>query len=240
MSQQRHLPALFLSLICTVLLVCAFVLPFLESSIDLEFPGWVGTVDRFIPGDTEARLEEWILSLTGVPLGEQFLFGIIGELWRTQEFLLAAAIFLFSAVFPVMKLALALLLSSGTPIGPTMRRKLQKLLDSTAKWSMADVFIAAMVVVFFKAEGFQFEFVPRAGIYCFAFAAIGSSVAVHLLKRQAQTLGDHAAAELAMIASELRAAEFTEGPQFAARVEHLISSVDYIQRHGPKTDSEEV
>ena len=109
MSQQRHLPALFLSLACTVLLVCAFVLPFLESSIDLEFPGWVATVDRFIPGDTEARLEEWILSLTGVPLGEQFLFGIIAELWSTQEYLLAVAIFLFSAVFPVMKLLLALL-----------------------------------------------------------------------------------------------------------------------------------
>ena len=239
MSQQRHLPALFLSLACTVLLVCAFVLPFLESSIDLEFPGWVATVDRFIPGDTEARLEEWILSLTGVPLGEQFLFGIIAELWSTQEYLLAIAIFLFSAVFPVMKLLLALLLSSGTPMGHATRRKVQKVLDSTAKWSMADVFIAAMVVVFFKAEGFQFEFAPRAGITCFAIAAIGSSVAVHLLKRQSQVVGDRAAGELMAIAGDLRASGLPEGEQFAARVEHLLSSADYMNP-GPMPDTEEV
>lgn len=238
MSQQRHLPALFLSLVCTVLLVCAFVLPFLESSIDLEFPGWVATVDRFIPGDTEARLEEWILSLTGVPLGEQYLFGIIGELWNTQEYLLAVAILAFSAIFPVMKLVLALVLSSGTPMGHVTRRKLQKILDSTAKWSMADVFIAAMVVVFFKAEGFQFEFIPRAGIYCFAAAAIGSSVAVHLLKRQFQTLGDKAAEELSAIAADLRTSGLAEGEQFAARVEVLLSSMDYVKRDGAPVSEE--
>ena len=207
--------------------------------MDLEFPGWVGTVDRIYPGDLEEQLKGWISSLTGVPEGEQYLFGIIGELWSTQEFLLAGAIFLFSAVFPVMKLGLALALSSGSPMRPTMRRKLQKLLDSTAKWSMADVFIAAMVVVFFKAEGLQFEFAPRAGIYCFAFAAIGSSVAVHLLKRQSQNFGDRVAVELSAIASDLRSSGLPDADQFAERVEVLLSSADYV-RQGPAAESEDV
>ena len=229
MNQNRHLPALFISLVCTVLLVCAFVLPFLESSIDLEFPGWVSTVDRFIPGDTEARLEEWVLGLTGVPLGEQYLFGIIGDLWNSGELLLAATIFVFSAVFPLIKLVLALVLSSGMPMAHATRRKLQKVLDSTAKWSMADVFIAAMVVVFFKAEGFQFEFVPQAGIYCFAFAAIGSSVAVHLLKRQLRGVGEAAGAQLATVAEKLRARGDVESLEMAEQVEALRTSVEVAE-----------
>ena len=123
-------------------------------------------------------------------------------------------------------------------MGHVTRRKLQKILDSTAKWSMADVFIAAMVVVFFKAEGFQFEFIPRAGIYCFAAAAIGSSVAVHLLKRQFQTLGDKAAEELSAIAADLRTSGLPEGEQFAARVEVLLSSMDYVKRDSAPVSEE--
>jgi len=227
-QQERHLPALFISAVCTVLLVCAFVLPFLESDMDLSFPGWVSKADRLLPFfDIETKLEEWILGLTGVPLGRQYLFGIIRDLWASHEFLLAVIIFGFSAVFPVIKLSLSLVLSSGMPLTHKRRRKLQKFLELSSKWSMADVFIAAMVVVFFKAEGFQFEFAPQAGIYCFALAAIGSSVAVHLLKMQLAQSSESVGEEIGKIAEELRERGDDQSAKMADDLDSIRGRVEH-------------
>jgi hypothetical protein len=183
-SHTRNLPALAISLVCTLLLVCAFVLPVLDSSIDISLPGFLERFKMFVPDNVESSLKDWVLSVTGVPLGDQYIFGIIRDLWRNNQIFLSSLIFFFSVLFPFLKLILTLALSTGMPLSHARRRQFQGFLETTAKWSMADVFIVAMVVVFFKADGFQFEFAPQAGIYCFALAALGSSLAVTLLHRQ--------------------------------------------------------
>lgn len=203
-SHTRNLPALAISLVCTVLLVCAFVLPVLESSIEVSLPGFLERLKRFIPNGVEASLKDWLLNMTGVPLGDQYIFGIIRNLWRNNQIFLSTLIFFFSAVFPLVKLVLTLVLSSGMPLTHVRRRKLQSFLEISSKWSMADVFIVAMVVVFFKADGFQFEFVPQAGIYCFAVAALGSSVSVYLLDQQFKAESQSAGAALGKIIEKLR------------------------------------
>jgi hypothetical protein len=203
-SHTRNLPALGISLACTVLLVCAFVLPVLESSIDVSLPNFLERFKRFIPNGVENSLKDWLLKTTGVPLGDQYIFGIIRNLWRNNQIFLSTLIFIFSAVFPLVKLVLTLVLSSGMPLTHARRRKLQSFLEISSKWSMADVFIVAMVVVFFKADGFQFEFVPRAGIYCFALAALGSSVSVYLLDKQFQEESRTAGAALGKVVEKLR------------------------------------
>jgi hypothetical protein len=203
-SHTRNLPALGISLVCTILLVCAFVLPVLDSSIDVSLPGFLERFKAVIPDSWETSLKDWLLNVTGVPLGDQYIFGIIRNLWRNNQIFLSTLIFFFSAVFPLMKLVLTLVLSSGMPLTHVNRRKLQSFLEVTSKWSMADVFIVAMVVVFFKADGFQFEFVPQAGIYCFALAALGSSVSVYLLRKQFQEESLAAGAALGKVVEKLR------------------------------------
>jgi uncharacterized paraquat-inducible protein A len=149
-------------------------------------------------------LKDWLLNVTGVPLGDQYIFGIIRNLWRNNQIFLSTLIFFFSAVFPLVKLVLTLVLSSGMPLTHARRRELQAFLEVSSKWSMADVFIVAMVVVFFKADGFQFEFVPQAGIYCFALAALGSSGSVYLLRKQFQEESLAAGAALGKVVEKLR------------------------------------
>ena len=140
---------------------------------------------------------------------------------------LAIVIFSFSAVFPVIKLTLSMALSSGMPLSHKRRRKLQKFLEISSKWSMADVFIAAMIVVFFKAEGFQFEFAPQAGIYCFALAAIGSSVSVHLLKRQLAQSSESVGGEIEVIVGKLREREDEESAQMADELESIQGRIEH-------------
>jgi hypothetical protein len=226
MKQDRHLPAFFISLICTVLLVCAFVLPVLHSSLDISLPDWAGWLSRFLPGSVEDSLRDWAMSITGIPLGDQYVFGIIRDLWRNNEIFLSVLIFGFSAIFPLLKLSLSLVLSSGMSMTHARRRKLQHFLELTSKWSMADVFIVAMVVVFFKADGFQFQFVPQAGIYCFAVAAVGSSVAVHMLKVQLTQASESVGESVGAIAGQLRQRGDEESAKMAEELDTIRGQIE--------------
>jgi hypothetical protein len=49
---------------------------------------------------------------------------------------------------------------------------------------MSDVFIVAVIIVMFKAKGFNFKFTAEAGIYSYAVSAILSSLAILLIMRQ--------------------------------------------------------
>jgi hypothetical protein len=220
-SHTRNLPALAISLVCTLLLVCAFVLPVLESSIEISLPGFLERFKPLIPNSVESSLKDWVLNVTGVPLGDQYIFGIIRSLWRNNQIFLSSLIFVFSALFPLLKLVLTLALSSGMPLSHVHRRQLQGFLETTSKWSMADVFIVAMVVVFFKADGFQFEFVPQAGIYCFALAALGSSFSVSLLRRQFLDESRAAGAAVGKVVEKLRDRGDSESQVLAEELDAL-------------------
>lgn len=49
-------------------------------------------------------------------------------------------------------------------------------------WALP-VFVVALTIVFFKADGLHFAFTARPGAYCYAASAVLSSVGVTLVQR---------------------------------------------------------
>jgi hypothetical protein len=63
-----------------------------------------------------------------------------------------------------------------------LRRKIISITDWTAKYSMLDVFVIAMLVLLVKVDEFVFM-LPCLGLYLFSFAVLCSAVASSLLQR---------------------------------------------------------
>jgi len=123
------------------------------------------------------------VEFTGVRTGDRTLPGIIADLFRSGDVLLGLTLVFFWVLFPALKILLAVWITVAGRRSLKLQRSLMKLLSTAKNWSMADVFLIALVVIFFKAEGVHLQFVARDGLYCFAVAAILSSVAVFLLER---------------------------------------------------------
>ncbi len=94
-------------------------------------------------------------------------------LWEQREYLLAAVLFFFSIIFPIVKLvSLAIVWFVKLP-----QKQLARLfywLGILGKWSMLDVFIVAILIVLVKL-GPMVKVEPRSGVYVFA-AAIAISM----------------------------------------------------------------
>lgn len=74
------------------------------------------------------------------------IWGTVNELARTGNLLVALLIVLFSLVIPVFKLLLQAL--ALTPLAGELRRPLLAFNAALSKWSMADVFVMAMLVAY--------------------------------------------------------------------------------------------
>jgi paraquat-inducible protein A len=98
------------------------------------------------------------------------IFGGIWELYTHHDYALAAVIFIFSVVFPMVKL-LSLAVIWFVPLGNKDRRTLVGRLSSMGKWSMLDVYVVAMTVVIAKSSALV-KAVPEPGIYCFGVSVI--------------------------------------------------------------------
>ena len=135
---------------------------------------------------SRAQLRNWMVAKAKIPEGDQYLLGIISGLFRGGDVLLGLAIALFSVGLPIVKLTLgAAMAAGGHVVDPQRRPTVLRWLMTVGKWSMADVFMAAMVVVFFKAEGFNYAFIARPGLFAFGAAALLSSVVIgRLVKRE--------------------------------------------------------
>lgn len=97
--------------------------------------------------------------------------GIV-DLWGMNEYGLAAVLFFFSIVFPMVKLiALAVIWFVKLPEGKRMG--LLHWLGILGKWSMLDVFIVAILIVLVKLGPFV-KVEPRVGVYVFAAAIVAS------------------------------------------------------------------
>ena len=125
-------------------------------------------------------VKSWIRYKAGIPVGVQTLSAVISRLFVEGEWFLGCLLTLFSVCFPVLKvgLTLSLVFMAGRP---QLRQSMKKWLDVSAKWSMTDVFIVALMIVFFKAESFNFHFRAEIGVYLFAAAAVLSSLAIMTL-----------------------------------------------------------
>lgn len=167
-----------LAAVALLALVGAFLLPFMSSSVSVDTPGWV-------PGLLQTKLSDWVATLFKVPVGTYYFIDVIIDLFLAEEFVIAVALLLFSVVFPVIKtvsLALLVLLPGIIPRG--WQDLLAFGLTRLGKWSMADVFVVSLFIVFFKAEALHLQFRAEPGIYCYLGSALASSVAAHRLNVQ--------------------------------------------------------
>jgi paraquat-inducible protein A len=106
-------------------------------------------------------------------------------LYRDGEWLLFAAIALFALAFPLIKLAVALVVLLALDARrPRLARALD-LLDWLGRWSMLDVFVAALLVVGVKASLIG-EVTLHAGLYLFTAAVILSMLCTQRLRRLAR------------------------------------------------------
>ncbi|MFN3233662.1 MAG: paraquat-inducible protein A [Alphaproteobacteria bacterium] len=99
------------------------------------------------------------------------IWGAITALFSRGEILIGLVLFLFTVVFPALKLAAIIHLFLSPSLGdPTLEKRLSRL-DSLGKWSMLDVFVAALLVVSLTATGLvDARFLP--GMYLFALSVI--------------------------------------------------------------------
>ena len=163
------------------MLIGAFYFPFIESTFSVDFPDW-------IPNwfDLHDQLEKWIVKKGKIPVGYQYLLGIIKSLFEDGSIFLGVIIFLFSVVFPVLKIVLCTLaLMPFLHSSSSSRYTIVKAIGYISKWSMADVFIVAVIIVMFKAKGFNFEFTAQKGLYCYAASALLSSLSILLIVHHA-------------------------------------------------------
>ncbi len=106
----------------------------------------------------------------------------IRELWRTEHGFLAGLIFVFSICFPVLKFIISLICASGTTWLSRRARGVMVFLASwTAKYSMLDVLVIAMLVMLVKV-GDYVRCIACRGIYLFCFAIVCSAIAGALLE----------------------------------------------------------
>jgi paraquat-inducible protein A len=94
----------------------------------------------------------------------------IQNLWQENQPVLASIVFLFSVVFPTVKLV-SLFWLWLAKLTNYQRIAIINRLESLGKWSMLDVFVVAVTVVTVKL-GFLVKAVPRIGIYVFASSVI--------------------------------------------------------------------
>ncbi len=99
------------------------------------------------------------------------IWGAIVELFARREIIIGAVLFLFTVVFPAFKLLAVIHLFASPSLGdPALERRLARL-EWLGKWSMLDVFVAALLVVSLTATGLaDARFLP--GMYLFAASVV--------------------------------------------------------------------
>ena len=101
------------------------------------------------------------------------LVTLLVSLWEDGDLALAATVFAFSIVFPVLKLAITFQAAFGAGWLPSWTGVL-------AKWSMMDVLLVALVVTAAKTSGFATA-MAQPGLWFYAASAVTGAVAASLL-----------------------------------------------------------
>jgi paraquat-inducible protein A len=109
--------------------------------------------------------------------------GIV-SLWHQGEYLLAIVVFLFSMIFPFIKLG-ALATIWFRPLTAAARTRLLRGLEGLGKWSMLDVFVVAILIVLVKL-GPLASVQPRVGVYLFTAAIVTSMLTTMAIDRLAR------------------------------------------------------
>ena len=103
------------------------------------------------------------------------LVTLLFSLWEEGDTALAAIVFAFSFVFPVIKLAITFQAAFASGALPRWTGVL-------AKWSMMDVLLVALVVTAAKTSGFATA-MAQPGLWFYAASAVAGAAAAGLLRR---------------------------------------------------------
>lgn len=116
------------------------------------------------------------------------IWGTVTELYTTGNGLVAALVMLFSVVIPALKLSLMLAQQCVSSIG--LKLRVNALVNALAKWSMADVFVVALIITFMagNASGGMGEMLKTQaqfenGFYFFTAYCILSILSGYLVRR---------------------------------------------------------
>lgn len=133
-------------------------------------------------------LGEW-LGLLDDPKTYSILTGI-RSLLGGNGFWIGLVLLVFSVVFPIVKLIALRVALTEVGVGRSLNRP-HRLLANVGRYSMADVFVVALLVVASKSFPGGTEVAVRWGIYAFAGAALltmFASARVHSSMRRASAL----------------------------------------------------
>lgn len=104
------------------------------------------------------------------------------SLLQDDEFLLAGVVLVFSVLIPALKLLLLHHAWSVAAVDDNPLARHLRLLEFIGKWSMLEVFVGALVVFAIKASWLG-EATTGPGLYCFAGAAILTTLLAHAIGR---------------------------------------------------------
>ncbi len=108
----------------------------------------------------------------------------IQSLYQEKYYFLALIVFLFSVIFPIIKL-FTLTSVWFLKLSEAQRLKFIKWLELLGKWSMLDVFVVAVLIVISKVSGLL-KAEPHLGIYVFAFSVVLSMLTTMWIERLAR------------------------------------------------------
>jgi hypothetical protein len=116
------------------------------------------------------------------------IWGTVTELYHSGNGLVAGLVMLFSVVVPALKLSLMLAQQCVSSIG--LKLRINAVVNALAKWSMADVFVVALIITFMagNASGGMGEMLKTQaqfenGFYFFTAYCILSILSGFLVRR---------------------------------------------------------
>ena len=126
--------------------------------------------------------QDWIATQVGITRGDQYLLNMIQDTFGHGEVFLGTIILVFSVLFPLSKNLLGIAASvSGSQ---SSKQSLYGILTKTSKWSMTDVFVVALLILFMKADNIHLYMQADNGVYCFAVSALLSSLGAYFLGQE--------------------------------------------------------
>ena len=114
----------------------------------------------------EQCLESWVLGRAGMPLGSRSYASIVKDV-LANHLILGIMIVVFTALFPVVRIGLTILLVFDTA------KVIRKVHKYVAKFSMTEVLLVAFIITFFKAESFSFQMSFEIGSWFFLTGTVG-------------------------------------------------------------------
>ena len=110
----------------------------------------------------------------------------VRDLWLADQFFLVLVVVVFSVLFPIVKLTLAIYIWYAADVAGGRLHRLLGSLSALAKWSMLDVFVVALIVVAIQVS-LVGDVLLNPGLYLFVAAVLLSMLVVRRVAAAAAT-----------------------------------------------------